>query len=253
MQDIQAIFFDIDGTLVSFKTNRVPESTQAALAALRKRGIKLFIASGRPPIWAALLKKQLDFTFDGQVLLNGQYCVDAAGQPFHQNPLPQRSLRTLLRWLEQHPDIVCDFMEADYVYQNRPAPGTDRPLDDPARCLTHPTFQISPLVGPEADAEILAQAPGFKSARWKDSSTDLIPADGGKPAGMTQMLRRFGLGQEQCMAVGDGLNDIEMLRWAGVGVAMGNGGSAVKAAADWVTDDVDADGLAKAMRHFGLI
>ena len=170
MQNIKAIFFDIDGTLVSFKTGRVPKSTQAALTALRRHGVKLFIASGRPPVWAALLKKQLDFAFDGQVLLNGQYCMDAAGQPFYQNPLPQSSLRTLLRWLDAHPDIVCDFMEAEYVYQNRSTPGGSRAAEDPARCLTHPTYQISPHVGPELDAEILSQAPGFKSARWKDTS-----------------------------------------------------------------------------------
>ena len=55
------------------------------------------------------------------------------------------------------------------------------------------------------------------------------------------------------MAFGDGENDIEMLRFVGVGVAMGNGGDAVKAAADYVTDAVDEDGIAKALRHFGLI
>ena len=55
------------------------------------------------------------------------------------------------------------------------------------------------------------------------------------------------------MAFGDGENDIPMIRFAGIGVAMGNGGEKVKAAADYVTDSVDNDGIEKALRHFGMI
>ena len=55
------------------------------------------------------------------------------------------------------------------------------------------------------------------------------------------------------MAFGDGGNDIEMLRYAGTGVAMGNADDAVKAAADYVTTSVDDDGIMNALKHFGLI
>ena len=55
------------------------------------------------------------------------------------------------------------------------------------------------------------------------------------------------------MAFGDGGNDIEMLRYAGIGVAMGNADDAVKAAADYVTTSVDDDGIMNALKHFGLI
>ena len=55
------------------------------------------------------------------------------------------------------------------------------------------------------------------------------------------------------MAFGDGENDMEMLRFAGIGVAMGNSSDPVKAAADYVTDTVDNDGIEKALRHFGMI
>ncbi len=55
------------------------------------------------------------------------------------------------------------------------------------------------------------------------------------------------------MAFGDGGNDIDMLRFAGVGVAMGNAGEEVRQAADYVTDDVDHDGIQNALRRFGVI
>ena len=62
-----------------------------------------------------------------------------------------------------------------------------------------------------------------------------------------------GIDREETMAFGDGENDMEMLRYVGIGVAMGNASDAVKAAADYVTDTVDDDGIEKALRHFGLI
>ena len=70
---------------------------------------------------------------------------------------------------------------------------------------------------------------------------------------LVQYLDENGLKREEIMAFGDGENDIDMLKFAGIGVAMGNASDEVKAAADYVTDSVDADGIAKALKHFGLI
>lgn len=263
---VKAIFFDIDGTLVSFKTHEAPASTMRALYALREKGVKLFISSGRPPVWLDVLREQLhDFPFDGYVLLNGQYCTDAAGQPFHVQPLPTGAFASLLPWLEANPDVVCSFVEMDYAYENRHTEavqttaqqaglyGPHAPVEDPVRALTHTTYQLNPYIPPERDTEFIAHAPGCKAVRWNDIFADVIPADGGKPEGVKRMLDRFGLTAAECMAFGDGGNDIDMLRFAGIGVAMGNAAPPVKAAADYVTDDIDADGLEKALVHFGLL
>ena len=67
------------------------------------------------------------------------------------------------------------------------------------------------------------------------------------------MCRHFGIDVTDTMAIGDGGNDIPMLRHAGIGVAMGNANETVKAEADYVTDTVDQDGIAKALQHFGLV
>ena len=66
-------------------------------------------------------------------------------------------------------------------------------------------------------------------------------------------LAHLGLTREQCIAFGDGGNDVTMLEYAGIGVAMGNACEEAKATADYVTDDIMKDGLAKALEHFGLI
>ena len=89
--------------------------------------------------------------------------------------------------------------------------------------------------------------------RWHPDFTDMIPADGGKPRGIRCFMERHGFTREQTMAFGDGGNDIAMLRFAGIGVAMGNANDEVKASADYVTDDVDHDGIMNALRHFGVI
>lgn len=62
-----------------------------------------------------------------------------------------------------------------------------------------------------------------------------------------------GIELSECMAFGDGGNDISILRRAGTGVAMGNAGVTVKNAADYVTDSIDSDGVSRALRHFGII
>ena len=88
---------------------------------------------------------------------------------------------------------------------------------------------------------------------WSDTGIDIIPKNGGKSAGIQRFLEEQGLERSEIMAFGDGEKDVEMLRFAGIGVAMGNASDLVKAAADYVTDTVDNDGIEKALRHFGLI
>ena len=88
---------------------------------------------------------------------------------------------------------------------------------------------------------------------WNDTGIDIIPKSGGKNAGIQQYLDEQGIDRNEIMAFGDGENDMKMLQFAGIGVAMGNASDTVKAAADYVTDTVDNDGVEKALRHFGLI
>ena len=66
-------------------------------------------------------------------------------------------------------------------------------------------------------------------------------------------MDHYMISQSETMAFGDRENDIDMIRFAGIGVAMGNGIPALQKAADYVTDDIDEDGIANALHHFGLI
>ena len=80
-----------------------------------------------------------------------------------------------------------------------------------------------------------------------------MPEDSDKSKGVLALLTYLNLKPENCLAIGDGNNDIEVLQFSGIGVAMGNANQKVKDAADYVTDDIDNDGWAKAMKHFNLV
>ncbi|HBD06067.1 MAG TPA: Cof-type HAD-IIB family hydrolase, partial [Firmicutes bacterium] len=92
-----------------------------------------------------------------------------------------------------------------------------------------------------------------KTARWDEYAVDIMPSDSDKAKGIMAALDYLNLEVSQCMALGDALNDIEMLSFAGVSVAMGNARPEAKAIADYITSDIDSDGWAKAMLHYGLI
>ncbi len=263
---IRAAFFDIDGTLVSMKTREMPASCRKALYAMKEKGIRLFISTGRPPVQIPLLTKDLSsFPWDGMILMNGQYCVDENGVPFHKLPVKKETLDVLIPWLKKEADFPCQFYEIGGSYDIAFNPGMYQylsslgkedempPVEDPVRAFEHETYQICPYIEESRDAEFLLHAPGMESARWSPHFADMIPAGGGKAEGIRRTLEHFGLQDDEFIAFGDGGNDISMIRAAAIGVAMGNADDRVKASADYVTAECENDGIYQACVHFGLI
>lgn len=263
--DIKAAFFDIDGTLTSFTTHAVPQSTIDALHQLQAKGIKVFICTGRAPKYMSVVLDTIPVHFDGVVGLNGQCCFDDSGY-FEEHAMLKEDVRTLVDWAEAHPDIVVNFCEEDHVYFNhvnddmratwkklgKTAPKVE--IDNPRERLDdHDFFQVSPYVTPEVEAQIVALCKNVKGVRWHPDFTDLIPADGGKPEGIKRFMKKYGWTVDQIIAFGDGGNDADMLAFAGIGVAMGNATEPAKASADYITDDVDHNGILNALKHFNVL
>lgn len=88
---------------------------------------------------------------------------------------------------------------------------------------------------------------------WNPEAVDVTSKKAGKAEGIRRMMEKYGIRQDEIMAFGDGENDIDMIEFAGIGVAMGNADERVKHCADYVTDDVDSDGIRKALEHFGML
>ena len=110
--NIKAVFFDIDGTLVSFKNHKMPASTKEALWQLHNNGIKIFIATGRFKDGLEVLG---DIPFDGYITLNGQYCYTNK-EVVYENFIEKEDLASLLEVLDEQP-FPCGFtMKTGKIY-----------------------------------------------------------------------------------------------------------------------------------------
>lgn len=256
---IKAIFFDADGTLVSFRTHTISQSTLADLHALRAKGVKLFLSTGRHQCMISPV--QALFSFDGYVTLSGQYCF-CGDQVIHRNPMDHAAVEELVSAAGTSA-FSCIFLEGKEIYINCANEYTRRfmndlsidmpPVQDPRRALEGDLYQAVTFLDKEHEHLLFSRAPHLKTTRWHPHFLDVIPATGGKDKGMQAMLAHFGLTREESMAFGDGENDLSMLVYAGIGVAMGSASDYVKQRADFTTASVDEDGISLALRHFGLL
>lgn len=254
----KAAFFDIDGTLLSFRTHQVSPGTVQAFKALHSKGIRTFISSGRPKV----LIPDMPLSFDGYITMNGGYCF-VGDKVLVSNPIPQDEAD---RWLQYAIDNdLCTMIFTEHeMFINR--------LDDPVGLairdqleFTMPpqldinlmfgrtAYQIIAIMPPEKDLEVAALLPHCRLPRWHPRFSDLVHKDNSKAAGIEAVLRHYGISRDECIAFGDGGNDIEMLEYCGIGVAMGNADPKVQAHADLVTTSVDEEGILTALQKLEII
>ena len=258
---IKALFFDIDGTLVSFSTHRVPESAVEALAEAKRNGVKIYISTGRP-VRLIVNLQQIDRLVDGYVSTSGAYCF-VGKETVCCEAMLQEDVDSVLEACRAWnvPVVVVGTSKvADYLDDG----SIDRafriglglhdfrfdPLDEVMR---EPILQLTPFFSPQQEAEIMPKLKNCTSGRWTDAFVDITSAKADKGLGLRAMAEYEGFSVAETMAFGDGGNDIPILREAGIGVAMGNGRDDVKAMTDYVTTHVDEDGIAHALRHFSII
>lgn len=254
---IKAIFFDIDGTLLSFRTHQLSAGTRQAFAMLRRKGILTFISSGRPPV----LIPAMPVTFDGHITVNGGYCY-MGSQVVLDRPLEAADAQHWLDYVEAH-NLVTMLFNRSEMFVNRVDAAALRlreqlefampPLLSVTAMRGLPVYQFIAMIPAEKDAEVLQRLPGSRLPRWHPAFSDLIPRSNSKAQGMESMGRCLGLQREEMMAFGDGGNDIEMLDYAGLGVAMGNAAEEVQRHADYVTTNVDDEGILHALTELHII
>ena len=242
----KALFFDIDGTLVSFETHRIPSSTIEALEAAHAKGLKIFIATGRPKAIINNLSELQDRNLiDGYITMNGAYCF-VGEQVIYKSAIPQEEVKAMAAFCEKK-GVPCIFVEEHHISVCQP--------DDMVKKIFYDFLHVNviPIITEEEEKEIRPSIPTCEIGRWYPSFADITAKGDTKQKGIDEIIRYFGIKLEETMAFGDGGNDITMLRHAAIGVAMGQAKEDVKAAADYVTAPIDEDGISKAMKHFGII
>lgn len=255
---IRAVFFDIDGTLLSHTRGDVPPDARAALSALAEKGIRVFVATGRHIQEIEALPVR-DIPFDGYVLLNGQLCLDAGRKRIFCNPVDSADVRRMLPAFEGR-ETPAVFVEENRLYanfSNERIASVQRDISTGVpRIGTYggePIYQMTVFTDADTAHALLRRLAHCKMTQWHPYGFDILPDDGGKAAGMREILAHFAISEADVMAFGDGENDVDMLRLAGVGVAMGNAADAAKRSADYVTGDIDAGGVVQALVHYGVL
>ena len=257
---VKAIFFDIDGTLVSFKTHCIPDSTLVALDLLRKKGIRLFIATGRQFYSIDNLGDQ---EFDGFVTLNGGYCITGDQQVIYRHPIEPSDIEALVRYQESVETFPCGLVLDREIYMNYSnetvlelfgmlnfPPQPIRPLRE---SLGQDVYQLIAFFTEGQQERIMSVLPNCEATRWNPLFADVVAKGSNKAIGIDQMIRHYGISLDETMAFGDGGNDLAMLRHAAIGVAMGNSVDEVREGAEYVTTSVDEDGIYNALKHYGII
>lgn len=255
---IKAAFFDVDGTLLSYKTRQVCPSAKAAIAKLQAQGILCIVATGRHMIQLSKLPVA-DIPFDGFVMLNGQLVLDKEQNVLFGVPIEGKAKEFLVEKFNDH-TYPAVMVEQDQMYLNCV---TDHVLDVNQRMSITllpisqyrggDIYQICAYLRPEEEYLVDPIKQDCVLTSWHYGGKDIIAGGGGKMAGIQRYLELLGIRREEIIAFGDAENDLDMIRFAGIGVAMGNGEAEVKAVADYVTADIDDDGIEKALKHFNLI
>ncbi|WNQ10060.1 Cof-type HAD-IIB family hydrolase [Paenibacillus aurantius] len=252
------IFFDIDGTLLDHD-KRLPDSTRQAVRELKEKGHSVAIATGRGPFMYKELREELGI--DSYVSYNGQYVV-WQGKPLYTNPIRPELLDSVTEYAVRHNHPIV-YMDHDtmrsnteyhaYVEESIGTLKVAQPSFDPKYHLGREIYQclLFCTIGEEQAYKDTFGELDF--IRWHQFSMDILPAGGSKAKGIEKMIEKLGIDRSDVYAFGDHLNDLEMLQFAGTGVAMGNALDSVKKIAKVVTRAVDDDGIWHGLKQVGLL
>ena len=258
---IKAVFFDCDGTLLSHSSGIVPESAKQALDALRAKGIRTILSTGRHVSELAQLEPMHGIEFDAYITLNGACSYDKEGI-FDSHPIARRDIETVYQYLQDH-SLPIQFLEEQENYISSvnetvirsqamihtPVP----PVKSAERILDHPVYMFIPF-GIREFEPLEQMLNHVKCTRWNaHDAVDVFHEDAGKEKGMIAAMKRYGIDRSETLAFGDAMNDMTMLKCAGIGVAMGNSDPNLIEEADMVTDDIDCDGVANALHRLGIL
>jgi hypothetical protein len=260
---MKLIFFDIDGTIWDDHMN-IPDSVIPTLKELQKNGHKIFLSSGRAR-GNICSKKLLDIGFDGIVASCGNH-IEMDGKILYENILSPEMTERVIRILKEcKMPIVLE--GPDYHWIDKEGFEDDpyviylfREMGKSAKYLDgyDGDIRINKMSGdilPTTDYEGIKRELGadFDFLEHEGNVVEIIPKGSSKATGIEWLCNYLGVERADTYAVGDSINDLDMLEYAGHGIAMGNGTAPAKEAAEFITTDIHDDGIRNAMLHYGLI
>jgi hypothetical protein len=266
---IRLAAFDLDGTLINHELKLSPR-VRAAVARAMDQGIIVTIATGRGPSPTDRFAAELNLTAP-LVCFQGGIIYDHHRRTIlHETRLDPEAVPLIVRLSEER-GWNLQFESPDMIYLPRESNHPEELLaglltvsnwkrvDNFLTDLPETPHKFILSVHDRAERDALAaelRASFDQSvARITVVPSHPILVEGlphgmDKSVGLSWLAEHFGITPEEVLAVGDNDNDAEMLAWAGVGVAMGNGSPAALAAADWIAPPVAEDGAAIALERY---
>lgn len=264
MTEQKVLVLDIDGTLTNSQKEITP-STKEAIQDIMKTGHKVILASGRPTPGMRRYEQELELEKYGGYLLsyNGGRVVEChSGEIVYQRTLPLMILPGLYGFAKRNGCGLITYLGSTVISAFEP----DEYITLEARINGLPVKPVENFVDFEihkclmtADSERAAVYEKELQERYGDWVSiyrsepffiEIMPKNVNKATSLERMLEAIGQRQENTVCCGDGFNDICMIKYAAVGVAMGNAQTEVKAAADYITATNDEDGLVQVIDKF---
>jgi Cof subfamily protein (haloacid dehalogenase superfamily) len=270
--EIKLLIVDIDGTIAG-ESNQVSPRVKQAIKAAQDRGIRVGIATGR--MYKSALRFHHEIGADVPIMAyQGAWIQDpATGITHRHQPVPVEIARELIDYFEQ-PHLLDQLSIHVYrddclyvrginsdteLYIGRSGIGVS-PVADLRTVLTDRPTKILAM---SEDTELIEQLRLDLRQRYQPEQlhvTTSVPiflettqAGVNKASAIDYVAQELlGITAENVLAIGDNYNDVEMIAYAGIGVAMGNAPAAVQSLADWVAPDIEADGVAVAIEKFIL-
>jgi Cof subfamily protein (haloacid dehalogenase superfamily) len=272
MQDIRLLVLDIDGTILG-KSLEVSPAVLEAIQAVQQRGIRVAIATGRM-FCSAKKYHQLIASDVPLIAYNGAWIQDPLVQkPHRQLSVPAAIALDILEYLDTEPWcsklhlhvyhgdqlFVKELNDRVFAYQERT--GCQANLLTDLRGITDhaPTKILAVCHHEDLPAKLLPevrkrytdhQIHCVQSTEFYVEFTSPVATKGQALKTLTEEI--LGLEARNVMAIGDNYNDLEMIQYAGLGIAMGNAPAGVQKIADHVTDSIENDGVAQAIAQFLL-
>ncbi|HPJ23286.1 MAG TPA: Cof-type HAD-IIB family hydrolase [Bacillota bacterium] len=250
------IFMDLDGTAL-FQGKPV-KGVQESIQKLKENGHLVAIATGRSPL--LLYEKDKELGIDILVLANGSFVI-VDGKVIHEKYIPSDVVKRMMDYSDMHQtDLVVEYID-EYISYRKDSDIADRfsdifNIEKPRYDGEHyPDRNVfSMLVFNKDDVnDMKTSLPELAFNESNALGYDVNLKGELKAEGVKAVIDYLKYPWEETYAIGDGHNDITMLKAVRHGIAMGNATDEVKAAAEFVTTDVNDYGVANGLKHYGLI
>ena len=262
---VRLVAVDLDGTLLD-DSKRVTERTVEALRCATAGGVRVVIASARPPrsvrhVYLALSLDTLQINYNGALVWD-----ESRKRAVYHRPMDPVVVRQVIEAARRrYPKVLvsCEVLDRwltdrfDDTYTTETGrlfrPDSVAPVEEfCVEPITKLMLLAEPAVVSELEALVRAMPLGVSVIRSDPDLIQIMEASASKGVALRLVCDHYGVAMDETMAIGDASNDVPMLEAAGVGVAMDNAHPAVKLAADWVAPSNNDHGVCAALKRYGL-